>query len=197
MFVIKYFICRRVSCVKSKLLGKRSLYGLSIIILLTIVFSVSINIFAVKPYINTKNNAISQEFSENQSEHKKSNGDFEYRIVHMETSEECAMLTKYKGKEKSIKVPSYIDGHPVKLIDSGCFSYCSEIVSIEIPESILSLGDFAFAGCVSLEKVTIHSPTMEIGAYINIDSPLVIIAPDDSKAQQYSADNNIKFYTLE
>lgn len=175
---------------KSKLFEKRSLCVLFAIMALIFVSSVLLNILAVKPYIKA------DEFAENQTNSSKTSDGFVYRIITLETGEKCAFLSQYCGEGKELKIPEYIDGYPVKLIDSECLSNCDEIVSVEIPEGVLSLGDYVFAGCVSLEKVIIYSPTMEIGSHINIDSPLAIVAPDGSTAQQYASDNNIEFQLL-
>ena len=60
---------------------------------------------------------------------------------------------------------------------------------------IFTLGDFAFAGCVQLKNVTIHSSATELGAYINTN-PITIVAPKGSNAETYAKNNNIGFSEL-
>lgn len=50
------------------------------------------------------------------------------------------------------------------------FLYCSEITSVIIPDSVESIGDFAFGQCTSLESVTIGNGVKDI-AYNLFDDP--------------------------
>lgn len=47
---------------------------------------------------------------------------------------------------------SFPDG--LETITNGSFSKCSALKSVIIPSSVTSLGDFAFEGCMGLEKIT-------------------------------------------
>ena len=51
----------------------------------------------------------------------------------------------------------------VTSIGDYAFSYCSSLTSITIPESVTSIGDWAFYGCSSLTSVTIPNSVTSIG----------------------------------
>ena len=66
-------------------------------------------------------------------------------------------LTEYIGKEQNIVIPS-----EVKSIGSAAFSY-KNVVSIEIPEGVTQIGDFAFEECEYLERIKFPDSMVEIG----------------------------------
>lgn len=49
-------------------------------------------------------------------------------------------LIYYLGKYPNIKVPTVIDGHPVKYIAPTCYNYNELLLSVNIPEGIISIG---------------------------------------------------------
>lgn len=62
-----------------------------------------------------------------------------------------------------ITIPSTIDGKPVTKIGYGLFENMSEIVSITLPESLISIEGDAFYGCSSLKNINIPSSVTSIG----------------------------------
>ena len=73
--------------------------------------------------------------------------------------------TKYTG---SIVIPETIAyggvTYSVTSIGEGAFQYCS-LTSVEIPNSVTSIGWYAFRGCSSLTSVTIPNSVTSIGGY--------------------------------
>lgn len=53
------------------------------------------------------------------------------------------VITKYKGSESTIEIPSYINGKPVTEIGSNAFEDCTA-KNVIIPETVTSLGTYAF-----------------------------------------------------
>ena len=49
-------------------------------------------------------------------------------------------------------------------IDNDAFESCSDLKSVEIPNTVTSIGDWAFGGCYSLESITIPDSVTSIGA---------------------------------
>jgi len=45
------------------------------------------------------------------------------------------------------------------------FSYCSSLTSITIPNSVTSIGEYAFTDCSSLTSITIPNSVTSIGEY--------------------------------
>ncbi len=86
-------------------------------------------------------------------------------------------ITGYKGSSVYVSIPSSINGYAVKSIGSNAFRskpiksvtvpntvtsiggfafyYCSSLTSIAIPNSVISIGDSAFAYCTSLPGITL------------------------------------------
>ena len=78
-------------------------------------------------------------------------GDYEYTI-----SNGTATITKYNGTESNVNIPVKFDDYIVSGIGSGAFRDNISIVSIDIPNSVTTIGQLAFASCTSLEKVTMN-----------------------------------------
>ena len=69
----------------------------------------------------------------------------------------------------------------------------SSLVSVSIPETLKSIGWFAFSGCSKLERMIIPKNVTEIGysAFGNANN-LVIYAPKGSYAYQYAKSYGIR-----
>ncbi|MFD3447112.1 leucine-rich repeat protein [Microbacteriaceae bacterium 4G12] len=106
-------------------------------------------------------------------------------------------ITGYNGNDTNITIPSFIDGHMVTRIENNAFSGndgingnnaikyraltsvtipdtvtsigsfafydCSSLVNISIPNSVTSIGDSAFAYCISLPNITLPTNLSNIG----------------------------------
>ena len=107
--------------------------------------------------------------------------DFEYKIENGQIT-----ITAYKGSSKDLIIPASINGYPVVAIADNAFEN-SSIVSVSMPETLKSIGWFAFSGCFALERVIIPKNVTEIGyyAFYNTKNP-VIYAPSGSYAYQYA-----------
>lgn len=85
-------------------------------------------------------------------------GDYEYQIL-----SGGVKITKYLGNSPIIKIPTSINGVEIWKIGDGAFSGCSSIVSVEIPDGVITIGDGAFSDCVSLNFVSIPYSMAIIG----------------------------------
>ena len=54
-----------------------------------------------------------------------------------------------------IEIPATIEGREVTGIAADAFKSINTIESVEIPEGILYIGDYAFYGCTALESIEI------------------------------------------
>jgi len=80
-------------------------------------------------------------------------GDFQYKI---ENDNSCT-ITDYDGMASSLSIPSAINGHTVKQIDTGALSDNRIITSVTIPNGVTTIGFSAFNGCIKLEKIKFSS----------------------------------------
>ena len=53
-------------------------------------------------------------------------------------------ITQYTGKDSEFAVPASIDGYEVTVIGSFAFNRSSTLVSVTIPESLKTIGSYAF-----------------------------------------------------
>ena len=90
--------------------------------------------------------------------------DFEYTESNGEIT-----ITKYIGSDSEVYVPDAINGKPVVAIGYGAFSYCSNLASLVIPDSVTSIGDEAFSNCSSLESIVIPNNLKSIGNHAFYD----------------------------
>jgi len=90
-------------------------------------------------------------------------GDWQYTISNGE-----ATITGYTGSGGAVAIPSDVDGVPVKKVGNEwppIFGYPNtSVTSINIPNSVTSIGDYAFLGCASLTSVNIPNSVTSIGS---------------------------------
>lgn len=67
-------------------------------------------------------------------------------------------LEKYKGSGGVVAIPDSVTS-----IGSWAFYGCTSLTAIEIPNSVTDIGDRAFSGCHKLEKLSIGNPKCKLG----------------------------------
>ena len=83
--------------------------------------------------------------------------------LHYRINDGAAIIDGYTGSEKSLEIPSEIDGYPVTQIGWSAFSGCTSLTSITIPYGVVSIGWKAFFGCTSLTSITIPESVTYLG----------------------------------
>ncbi len=68
-------------------------------------------------------------------------GDYEYWVN--EDGKTCT-IEKYHGDNSNVKIPSKIEGKKVTAIGYGAFEECTNLKSVTIPSSVISIGGNAF-----------------------------------------------------
>ncbi len=109
-------------------------------------------------------------------------------------SEQGATVTAYHGEEAHVVLPERLDGHPVVAVADRAFSGCTQVESITLPKSVLSVGWFAFSGCTRLARVTLPASVTSIGyeAFAYCDKNLTVCAPSGSFAERYATSYGIR-----
>lgn len=83
--------------------------------------------------------------------------DFEYE----ENADGGITIKRYRGEDKTVVVPKEIDGKPVTEL-SMAFSLNQNIISVDLPDSIIKIGGGAFMSCSSLKSVVLPKNLTEI-----------------------------------
>lgn len=84
-----------------------------------------------------------------------------------------ARIHSYFGDEKDVIIPCSLAGRPVTAIDSYAFAGCGGMESLTIPDTVQEVGDNAFIGADSLDKVINRSRGLAIPV-----SEVVLIVED-------------------
>ncbi len=77
----------------------------------------------------------------------------------------------------NIVIPKTIDGHTVVSIAASAFDQCTNLISVELPDSITAIGDHAFSSCYSLTTVILRRGLAVIGeaafSYTSLQSVII------------------------
>ncbi|MBQ2661832.1 MAG: leucine-rich repeat protein [Clostridia bacterium] len=84
-------------------------------------------------------------------------------FVYYAKEDNTIAIKTYRGEDTALSVPASINGVSVTSIDAGAFENTEAIVSIVIPDTVLTVGANAFAYCTSLKQVTIGKGVTAIG----------------------------------
>lgn len=133
--------------------------------------------------------------------------DFQYVVL----GDGNAQIVGYTGTGSSVSISSEIDGHAVTsigpaafankkldtvimwadIVDFGdeCFKGCTELTSISIPSSAVTIGDSAFEGCTGLETVILWGDIETFGkcAFKDCTALTSISIPSSTKTIRESA----------
>ncbi len=79
------------------------------------------------------------------------------------SSKKEVTVTRYNGTSSFVTVPSKINGMPVTKLSHYAFSN-SVVVTVNLPDGLISIGQEAFNGCTSLRCIRIPDTVKTIGA---------------------------------
>ncbi len=80
-------------------------------------------------------------------------GNFEYTVT-----DGKATITSYSGKEADLTIPDTLDGYPVTAIGDKAFRDMNFIEVLTLPDTLTSIGDYAFQDCTKLTIPTKRLP---------------------------------------
>ena len=78
------------------------------------------------------------------------------------TNDGAVTITGYTGPGDAVTIPSTIAGLPVVRIGNHAFEFTS-LTNVTIPDSVTSIGYWAFGGCTSLSNLTVPNSVTNIG----------------------------------
>ncbi len=73
------------------------------------------------------------------------------------------IVSGYEGEATEVVIPSEYEGLPVKEIGNTAFFSCQNLVSIEIPDSVITIGFNVFYKCTSLKNIALSDSVISIG----------------------------------
>ena len=108
------------------------------------------------------------------------------------------MIVEYEGEKNELIFPNEVDGLTVSYISEEFMFGNKVIASADIPSSVDEIGEYAFAECKNLKKVTIRNSKTKISMGVFVNSPNVVIcAAEGSLAQAYANEKKIQFEVLD
>ena len=81
------------------------------------------------------------------------------------TNDVGVSVTGYTGPGGAVTVPDTINYLPVTCIADEAFYGRSDITSLDIPDTVTSLGNYTFYNCASLSSVTLPIDLLSVGNY--------------------------------
>ncbi len=72
-----------------------------------------------------------------------------------ETNNGAIIITGYIGSGGDVTIPTIINGLPVTTIRYTAFAHSSNLTSVTIPNSVTSIGDYAFEDCINLTAIIV------------------------------------------
>lgn len=84
---------------------------------------------------------------------------FEYTLL----ADGGVRIDRYTGRAETLVVPATLGGHPVREIGAEAFQGCQTLVSIALPDGIVSVGEKAFYLCDALRNVELPKNLNSLG----------------------------------
>ena len=111
-------------------------------------------------------------------------GKYTYEVI-SESGKTC-VITKYKGTERNLTIPSTLNGYtvveigPYAFFDTEASSGNKDLRSVTVPSSVKKIGRFAFNLCQGLNTVNLADGinVIEEGAFFNCKNLATINLPD-------------------
>lgn len=115
-------------------------------------------------------------------------GDFTY-----ETNASAVTITAYTGPGGDVIIPGTIGGLPVNSIGQDAFYGSFGLTSVSLPNSLVSLGIFAFGECTALTNITIPGSVTNIGDLVFFGCTALTAINVDTFNPTYSSAEGVLF----
>lgn len=115
-----------------------------------------------------------------------------------ETGENSISVTSYNGFGANVTVPMEIDGLETTAVSENAFLDKTSVTTVNLPNTVKSIGGNAFTGCENLEKVIIPESVQEISdnAFSECQN-VTIYCYEGSYAKSYAENNGIPYILLD
>ncbi|MCL2512530.1 MAG: leucine-rich repeat protein [Oscillospiraceae bacterium] len=91
-------------------------------------------------------------------------GNYQYSyLLDDDASPVGAVVVRYNGNEKEVRVPNFLGGQKVVAIGDNAFDFKIYIEGIILPTSVTYVGLYAFADCYSLEYIYLPGACVDFG----------------------------------
>ena len=102
------------------------------------------------------------------------------------------MVYQYNGKSgtyTSLDIPSKIGGQTVTAVDQS-FTHDTDLTSVKLPDTIKSIGSYAFSGCTGLKSFKVPSSVVSIGQGAFAKCSSLTSLTVDSSNKSFCSENN-------
>jgi hypothetical protein len=104
-------------------------------------------------------------------------------------------ITKYKGRSRTVVIPATIGGKPVVGIGEEAFNLARSLTTVTIPDSVTSIGNWAFYGCNNLKLEIRADIKKRFGNHVFELDLLPLIAPTGFSTKPANGGVVITWYT--
>ena len=112
------------------------------------------------------------------------------------TTNDGVVITGYSGKETDLKIPSTIDSKDVIEIGDKAFYKIGTLKSIDIPNTVKTIGGSAFAGCNNLSTVKLNEGLDRIDSLAFFDTAITeITIPASVESARNAFGSSASFYS--
>ena len=98
------------------------------------------------------------------AEYRPYSEDFGYMMV-TSGGEATVTITGYRGTNSTVAIPSIINNAVVTAVEENAFRGNRTITQVAFPDSVVSIGKYAFCDCDNLQKIILGDGLEEIGEY--------------------------------
>ena len=93
-------------------------------------------------------------------------------------------IAGYQGSDADVSIPASIDGAPVVLIAARAFEGNRSMQSLQVPESVTFIGNYAFASCPLLQRVEVQAriEALNLGTFWNCPALVDVHLPDSLRS---------------
>ncbi|MBR6205192.1 MAG: leucine-rich repeat protein [Candidatus Methanomethylophilaceae archaeon] len=105
-------------------------------------------------------------------------------------------LTEYNGDDCSVCIPNVVDGIPVKSVGDYAFANCVSLESLIFGNSLNQIGSYAFYGCSSLSVFDLPDAliTIKEGAFSMCSGVSYVSFPEGLESVEKNAFDGLSFY---